>query len=425
MADEPIFTVNVSALTPPSSNEPAHDPFFASEARLYAEQSRASAVSAATSAQKILEIIEGGGIGEGIKGDDGDSAYQVAVRNGFVGSETNWLLSLKGADGENGDTPTFSIGTVTAGDSPDVIIRGPAEARILDFVLARGTKGDKGDKGDKGEQGPQGLSIKGDKGDAGEPGTPGDPGQPGQPGQAATFAVGTVSSGASPAVTNRGTAQAAVLDFVLVPGAKGADGATGAKGDPGAKGDTGPAGAKGDTGETGTKGADGAAATVAVGSVTSGSAPAVTNSGTSAAAILNFVLQKGDTGAKGDKGDKGDTGAPGSDAPAGVAPWFREKMQTVTPASGAVTAVVANGGYIKATVTGAVTWTFDTTGLPTTHATSWTIELKNGGTGAQAFSGVVWPSGVAPTLAASGVDLLVLTYNGSTIRGAFAGTYAS
>lgn len=398
MADERIFTVNVSAITPPSANEPSHDPFFASEARRYAAESQASAVSAATSARKILEIIEGGGIGEGIKGDDGDSAYQVAVRNGFVGSEANWLLSLKGADGENGDTPTFSIGNVTAGDTPSVTIRGPAEARILDFVLARGTKGDKGDPGNDGapgEQGPPGESIKGDDG------APGAPGEPGQPGQAATITVGTVSSGASPAVTNRGTAQAAVLDFVLVPGAKGADGSPGTKGDPGSKG------------------ADGAAATITVGTVTSGSAPAVTNGGTSAAAVLNFVLQKGD------KGDKGDTGAPGNDAPAGIAPWFREKMQTVTPANGAVTAVVANGGYIKATASGAVTWTFDTTGLPNTHATSWTVELKNGGTGAQAFSGVVWPSGVAPTLAASGVDLLVFTYNGSTIRGAFAGTYAS
>lgn len=403
MADEPIFSVNVSAITPPSSNEPSHDPFFASEARRYATESQASAVSAATSAKKVLELIEGGGLGDGIKGDDGDSAYQVAVRNGFVGSEANWLLSLKGADGENGDTPTFAIGNVTAGDTPAVTVRGTAEARILDFVLARGTKGDKGEKGNDGApgvQGPPGESIKGDDG------APGAPGEPGQPGQAATVVVGTVSSGASPAVTNRGTAQAAILDFVLVPGAKGADGAPGAKGDPGSKGDP------------GAKGADGAAATVAVGTVTSGNAPAVTNSGTSAAAVLNFVLQKGD------KGDKGDTGAPGNDAPAGIAPWFREKMQTVTPASGAVTAVVANGGYIKATVTGAVTWTFDTTGLPNTHATSWTVELKNGGTGAQAFTGVVWPSGVAPTLAASGVDLLVFTYNGSTIRGAFAGTYA-
>lgn len=56
---------------------------------------------------------------------------------------------------------------------------------------------------------------------------------------------------------------------------------------------------KGNKGDTGATGADGAAATVTVGTVTSGSSPSVENSGTSNAAVLDFVLQKG---------DKGDTG---------------------------------------------------------------------------------------------------------------------
>lgn len=43
-------------------------------------------------------------------------------------------------------------------------------------------------------------------------------------------------------------------------------------------------------------GAAGAAATIAVGTTTAGAAPAVTNSGTSSAAVFNFVLQKGDKG---------------------------------------------------------------------------------------------------------------------------------
>lgn len=33
----------------------------------------------------------------------GDSAYQVAVNNGFIGSEKEWLASLKGEKGEQGD----------------------------------------------------------------------------------------------------------------------------------------------------------------------------------------------------------------------------------------------------------------------------------------------------------------------------------
>lgn len=56
---------------------------------------------------------------------------------------------------------------------------------------------------------------------------------------------------------------------------------------------------------SGVQGAKGDAATVTVGTVTAGeagSSPSVTNAGTSTAAVLNFVIPKGD------KGDKGDTG---------------------------------------------------------------------------------------------------------------------
>ena len=73
----------------------------------------------------------------------------------------------------------------------------------------------------------------------------------------------------------------------------------------------GPQGEKGDEGEvgpTGPQGPQGPAATIAVGTTTTGApgTPAeVTNSGTSGAAVLDFVIPQG---AKGDKGDKGDTG---------------------------------------------------------------------------------------------------------------------
>lgn len=39
---------------------------------------------------------------KGDKGDDGLSAYEVAVENGFVGTEQQWLESLKGRDGVGG-----------------------------------------------------------------------------------------------------------------------------------------------------------------------------------------------------------------------------------------------------------------------------------------------------------------------------------
>jgi hypothetical protein len=58
----------------------------------------------------------------------------------------------------------------------------------------------------------------------------------------------------------------------------------------GPKGAKGAAGAKGASGVAGVAGAPGTAATVAVGAVTTGSTAAVTNSGSSSAAVLNFTL---------------------------------------------------------------------------------------------------------------------------------------
>ena len=71
----------------------------------------------------------------GAGGIQGKSAYQIAVDNGFVGTEQEWLDSLIGPQGPKGDTGST----------------GPAGAT--------GPQGEKGDKGDTGEQG--------DTGDAG------------------------------------------------------------------------------------------------------------------------------------------------------------------------------------------------------------------------------------------------------------------
>ncbi len=45
---------------------------------------------------------------DGINGSDGKSAYIIAVEHGFTGTETEWLQSLKGADGKDGITPDMS-----------------------------------------------------------------------------------------------------------------------------------------------------------------------------------------------------------------------------------------------------------------------------------------------------------------------------
>lgn len=42
----------------------------------------------------------------GADGQPGKSAYEVAVENGFVGSESEWLESIKGEKGDPGDLTT-------------------------------------------------------------------------------------------------------------------------------------------------------------------------------------------------------------------------------------------------------------------------------------------------------------------------------
>ena len=72
------------------------------------------------------------------------------------------------------------------------------------------------------------------------------------------------------------------------------------------------------------------------------------------------------------------------------------------------------GNYFTKTVSGALSWTV--TNVPATGAYSFILELTNGGTGTQTwFTGTKWPSGTAPTLTTSGVDVLgFITDDGGT-----------
>ena len=90
--------------------------------------------------------------------------------------------------------------------------------------------------------------------------------------------------------------------YPCCPDTVGATGATGPQGPYGAQGPMGERGATGATGATGPAGADGtdgAAATITVGTTTSsepGTEASVTNVGTDTAAILNFVIPRGEPG---------------------------------------------------------------------------------------------------------------------------------
>ena len=240
-----------------------------------------------------------------------------------------------GADGEQGPpgtSATIQIGSVTSGDVAQVTNSGSDSAAVFNFVLPKGEKGDpwKFDKvyssisamnaGYTTDNVPEGgivvintgnvedednakVFVKGEteyeylfdmSGSQGIQGEQGPPGQDGSPGQAATIQIGTVSSGTTAQVTNSGTANAAVLNFVLPRGPAGQDGADGVDG---------------------ARGPAGTAATIQVGTVTSGDTASVTNVGTSSAARFNFVLPKGD---KGDQGEQGEPGVAGRRGPQGV-----------------------------------------------------------------------------------------------------------
>ena len=146
----------------------------------------------------------------------------------------------------------------------------------IDLGYIKGAKGDKGDTGAKGATGPQGEV--GPQGPIGKTGPQGPQGLKGDTGE----------TGATGPKGDTGP-----------QGPQGLKGDTGAKGDKGDTGLTGATGERGPQGPTGATGPQGPAGTVKVGSVTSasyGTAPKVTNSGTSTAAVLDFVIPQGAPG---------------------------------------------------------------------------------------------------------------------------------
>ena len=72
----------------------------ATEAAQSAETSATQAGLSADNAAKTLKKLEEGIASGDFRGQDGKSAYQLAVDAGFDGTETQWLESLKGAPGD-------------------------------------------------------------------------------------------------------------------------------------------------------------------------------------------------------------------------------------------------------------------------------------------------------------------------------------
>lgn len=58
----------------------------------------------------------------GIQGKDGKSAYQIAVENGFMGTEAEWLESLKGNDYVLTDTDKTDIANIVINEYDNSIM---------------------------------------------------------------------------------------------------------------------------------------------------------------------------------------------------------------------------------------------------------------------------------------------------------------
>ena len=146
----------------------------------------------------------------------GKSAYEVAVENGFSGTETEWLASLKGEpgaagadgkDGENGKTPYV-------GDNGNWYIGADDTGKP-----SRGAKGDKGEKGEKGEKGAQG--IQGERGIQGVQGAKGDKGDTGATPNLTIGSVTTLDAGQNATASITGESPDLTLNLGIPKGADG------------------------------------------------------------------------------------------------------------------------------------------------------------------------------------------------------------
>lgn len=173
----------------------------------------------------LIGVLGGGVISGtgGTVGEAGDSAYEVAVLNGFVGTEVQWLASLIGATGPAGPQGVQGL----TGPQGPIGLTGPAgatgpqgapgtngadgasayevavaggfvgnEAAWLASLIGpqgpQGVKGDTGDTGPQGIQGPQGpQGIQGIQGETGLTGATGATGPQGPAGVDLTVSAST------------------------------------------------------------------------------------------------------------------------------------------------------------------------------------------------------------------------------------------
>lgn len=136
--------------------------------------------------EQIKAIKEnGGGSHSGGTGKDGKSAYDIAVENGFNGTETEWLASLKGEKGSQGiqgkQGTRGEKGKSAYESAVENGYTGTEAEWISSLKGARGTTGAKGADGQSaydiavkngftGTEAEWLASLKGEKGDKGDAG---------------------------------------------------------------------------------------------------------------------------------------------------------------------------------------------------------------------------------------------------------------
>jgi hypothetical protein len=107
-------------------------------------------------------------------------------------------------------------------------------------------------------------------------------------------------------------------------------------------------------------------------------------------------------------------------ASGGTLEGYRLKLNARGNVSGAQAIDYALGNYVTATVTGATQWSVTNTPASGIGG-GFLLVLTNAGSAAVTWmSGTKWPGGTAPSLTASGIDLLAFTTHdgGATWRGA-------
>lgn len=224
---------------------------------------------------------------QGIQGETGQDGFsptasieQTSTGATITVTDAQGTTTADLTNGADGAAATISVGTVTtgaAGSSATVTNSGTSSAAVFDFTIPQGDKGDTGDTGATGN----GIASIEKTSTAGLVDTytitytnsntstfnvtNGQNGTNGNDGYSPSASVTQTSGGATISITDKnGTTTANIAN-----------------------------GAKGDTGN---------AATIAVGTTSTGAAgtnASVTNSGTSSAAVFNFTIPKGDTGATG------------------------------------------------------------------------------------------------------------------------------